>query len=407
MIIIQGLKDKGKPCKGIYIVSKVLFLPMNTNHVVILESIIRQLKCYYDVLCHDRLCHGAQYFTENILQKLDIPYVHFDDSCSLSYQSGLMTQLQAYFRIRQIVKQKVDYLSPGVLVLFIDNDPVAQLAIRISRKNGIRTILVQDGLIRPNEYTERRLNPSKAIYSSLRMFGISLKSIVYGTGGCDDILVNGTTAREILKTRGVPESKMAIIGQPKYDSFIGRIKIDELKKDNLIRYLFAATKELIRDDRNIKFLKEVTRCCADSGVHLIIKMHPRAHETPEDVLRILKYGDANFFEVVKEGDDTIEILKKCDAVITLSSTVILEALMMDKEGIAVHYLAGEQNLRHYDKYGAIFPIQNEGEVSAVIQESMKCGKEKENKKKLLEDELYKLDGKASKRAAEIIQSGIS
>jgi len=387
--------------------SKILFLPMNTNHVMILKHIIGQLKCDYDVLCHDRLCQGAQYLTENVLEKLGIPYVHFDDSCSLSYHLGLMARIRAFCRIRHIIKQKINCLSPSVLVLFIDNDPVAQLGIKMSRKNGIKTILLQDGLIRPDEYTERRLNPSKIIYTLLKTFGISLRSIVYGTGGCDKVLVNGNIAREILKTRGVPESKMIIVGQPKYDSFIKRIKVDELKNDNHRKYLFAATKELIRDDKNIRFLKEVTRCCANSEVHLIIKMHPRAPEIPEDVLGVLKGEDATFFEVVKEGDDTVEILKKCDAVITLYSTVILEALMMDKEGIAVHYLAGEQNLRHYNKYEAIFPIQNEGEVSTIIQESMKCRKEMGNKKKLLEDELCKLDGKASKRAAEIIQSGMS
>ena len=64
---------------------------------------------------------------------------------------------------------------------------------------------------------------------------------------------------------------------------------------------------------------------------------------------------------MKEGDETFEILKRSDILITVSSTVILEALMMNKECVVVNYLAGESRLE-YAKYDAIHSIESEHEM---------------------------------------------
>jgi hypothetical protein len=80
--------------------------------------------------------------------------------------------------------------------------------------------------------------------------------------------------------------------------------------------------------------------------------------------------------------------------------------MMDKECIAANYLAGKRRF-DYDSYNAFYSIENEEEIYNVLKESILLKKSYENKKRLLEDELYKLDGKAGVRTAEIIESMIS
>ena len=78
--------------------------------------------------------------------------------------------------------------------------------------------------------------------------------------------------------------------------------------------------------------------------------------------------------------------------------------MMDKEGIGVHYLSGNQNLCHYNRFNAIHVINNIKEIPDAIRDAIQFKKPYENKKRLLESEIFKLDGKASKRVSEVIES---
>ena len=48
---------------------KVLFLPFNTNHAMIFDSIIKALHCSYEILCHDRISEGIQFKTEESLKE--------------------------------------------------------------------------------------------------------------------------------------------------------------------------------------------------------------------------------------------------------------------------------------------------------------------------------------------------
>jgi len=134
-------------------------------------------------------------------------------------------------------------------------------------------------------------------------------------------------------------------------------------------------------------------------------MHPRTPETPRDIYTIIGEKDTSCIEIVKQGDDTFDILKDIYALITVSSTMIIEALLLDKEGITVDYLAGEQRL-HYSKYDAVYAIEDSDQISQVISNALHKKKPYVNKKRLLEDELFELDGKAAERIAQLIQSSL-
>ena len=136
-------------------------------------------------------------------------------------------------------------------------------------------------------------------------------------------------------------------------------------------------------------------------MHLIIKLHPRGVQEPADIYNLLDINREHSIEIIKEGDDTFELLKRADVLITVSSTIVLEALMMDKECVVGSYLAGESRLE-YGKYDAIHSIESEEEIYDVMKKAILSKKSYENKHRLLEDELYRLDGKAGQRAASFI-----
>ena len=83
--------------------------------------------------------------------------------------------------------------------------------------------------------------------------------------------------------------------------------------------------------------------------------------------------------------------------------MIIEALMMNKEGVVANYLAGEYRL-DYTKYDAVYGINGPDQIHAVIKETLSSKKPYKNKKRLLEDELFMMDGHSAERAAQAIHS---
>lgn len=386
---------------------KVFFVPLNTNHVLIFHEILKSLRCEYEVLCYDKISEAHQYHTESIMRKKQISYRHFSKSITRTPKDNLLLKLINFFKMKKLIKDILEQISPDLIVLALDNDPIAQIFIKESKRKRIKILLIQEALIRPYEYTMRKNYISNYFYKGLSLFGIFLTyTIKYGFGDCDKILVGGKIASDILQKRGVPADRLTIVGQPKYDSFIKNIKSLQPVVNQQKVYLFAASTMIVYDDQNVRFLRKLVEAAEKLGLHLIVKLHPRTNLEPSDIYAILKIKNNSFLEIIKEGDETFAILKRSDVLITVSSTVILEALMMNKECVVANYLAGESRL-DYDRYNAIYAIESENEIYNVLKNSMLYKKSYQNKKTVLEDELYRLDGKAGERAARFIESMIA
>jgi len=381
--------------------SKVLFIPLNGNHVSIFKNVIDALKSEYTVLCHDRISDAPYYHTEQTLKTKRIPYIHFERELKRSTRDNLAKQIADFFRMKKLIRNTIKKISPSQIVLGIDNDPVARVIVKEAKKNGIGTILIPEGLIRLYWYTGSTRDISDWVYKGLECFGIYLRYSKYGTSGCDRILVSGRRAMNILKKQGVPEGKMAIVGQPKYDEFVRKLESRPAEKTERRTYLFAASNTVVKDDANVTFLRKLIECIESLGFFLIVKLHPRTPQTPEDIYKAIGKEKSAGFEIIKEGDDTLTILQKSYGLITINSTVMIEALMLNKEGIAVNYLAEGDRL-DYDEYDAIYCIDREQDILEVLKMSAIIRKSDQNKRRLLEDELYRLDGKAGVRVANLI-----
>ncbi len=381
---------------------KVLFAPLNTNHVTIFHSIAKWLNCEHVVLCHDRISDSFQYRTENLLKPLGIPYMHFPTEMQRSPNDGFGAKVKAFFEMKRQVRDVLGDVRPEVLVLAIDNDPIAQVLIREAKRRRIRTALVQEALIRPHELGGGHKYLSDHLYAALRFFGLCLNYTEYASGGCDRILVGGRIAFDILKKRGFSPERMRIVGLPRYDDFLMKVKERQTSIGNGRRYLFAASTLLLKDEPNRRFLKLLVGAAKDLGIHLTVKLHPRMPEGPEDVRNVIGSGWGDHLEVLKGGDDTFALLEKSEGLVTVSSTVVLEALMMGKECVVANYLAGVSRLE-YGSYDAVHVVEAEEEIPAAMRASSVSPKSTENKRKLLEDELFTLDGRSGERAARRIE----
>ena len=81
---------------------KVLFIPLNTNHVLIFEPVIDRLSCESVVLCHDRISNDQRYRTEHILQDRKIPYIHFPVEIKRDLQESFSSELLHFFRMEKV-----------------------------------------------------------------------------------------------------------------------------------------------------------------------------------------------------------------------------------------------------------------------------------------------------------------
>lgn len=382
--------------------SNILFVPLNTSHVRIFHAIVPWLKRPYEFLCHDRISESNQYRTEELLKKLSLPYRHLPGAVDRSQQDHLPLRIANFFRIRRELVRAFDRIRPAIIVQAIDNDPISQILLRESKRRGVPTVLVQEALIRPYEYVMRKTHLSDVLYKFLHASGIYLKYTMYGSGGCDLVLAAGRIAAGILESRGVPKSRIQIVGSPKYDGLLKRIGSFPTPPDSRT-YLYATSTQVVRDQAHVRFLERLRRAATHLGLTLLVKLHPRSPLEPSDLYRLLHTEPGPTFRILKEGDDTLEILVHSYALVTVSSTVILDALIMDRECIVANYLAGESKME-YGQYDAIYSVENEEHLEEFIAESLRKKKPFENKKRLLEDELHLLDGNAGQRAAKAILS---
>ena len=332
--------------------SKVLFVPLNTNHVLIFHEILKSLSFKYEVLCHDRISEAKQYQTENILKKKQIPYKHFSKTIARTPTDNLLLKFINFFKMKKAIKELLKQTSPDLVVVAIDNDPIVQIFINESKRRGIRTLLVPEGLIKPYDLLTRKTYMSDHLYRLLKFLGIYLAYIKYGTGGCDRILVSGKRALDILKKIGIPKNRMTIVGQQKYDAFLTKIKNSQPQSNETEVYLYAASTRIFEDNREITLVKKLIKSAAKLRLHLIIKLHPRTPQKPQKLYRLIEADSRSSVEIIKEGYETFEILKRVDTVITISSAIVWEGLMMNKECILANYLAGTRRL-DYDSYNAI------------------------------------------------------
>jgi hypothetical protein len=285
----------------------------------------------------------------------------------------------------------------------MDNDPIAKIFIEASKRLKIKTVLIQEALLRPYEYIGRSVYLSDYAYRLLSFFGIYLKYTIYGGGGCDFVISSGRNSSQIFIDRGVPSNKIHISGYPKYDLILKNIDYSKTEQVHPNHIIYAASTSVVENDSNVNFLKRLVEATINLNLSLTIKLHPRGSTEPDNVLKILKEYDLHKVKVIKVGEDTFELLKTSYALITVSSTSVLEALLMDKECILVNFLAGEAKLEYKD-YNALYCIDDCSDIDSVLQLCINSKKPFQNKLKLLGDELHILDGSSSSRVAQTFES---
>lgn len=340
------------------------------------------------------------------------------------------------------ISQTVKQIKPDIVVVGNDDLPASKMFIQTATRMNIPTLLVQDGILSRNiQRRQNRKNENVLKYlltAPYRFFRFIIKTdlpirhkmqtLLYdlrygskwnkdgagaypGTGKCSMMAVFGETTKKMFMSEGINPEKIMITGNPKFDLLFSINKNDY--KENICHKLgIPTTKNIIllltsylveintwTAEQRKEFVSTVARAtAAQRDTILIIKIHPPLENENVYVDIVKKFMP---HPIILKYAEISELLSACSIVITIASTVALEAMALKKPVIFVN-LFNESDMDFYNNSGAFF-VKNENELSDALENA---SIEDEVRNKLRDDFIaknaYLQDGKSSKRIADLI-----
>lgn len=232
-------------------------------------------------------------------------------------------------------------------------------------------------------------DPRTRLYCLMaRCLGISSLQIQFGGCGPDSIEwqffvgdrlgVWGEEARDVILSHGVPADIVVVTGSPRHDSLVHvapagvaetrvRFGVPPGRPMVLFASVFELDAHVSNADRGSVDL--VKRAILDAaarvaGMTLVVKPHPLEHVL--DMKR--QVGSRQQIVVADSGDDIRELIKACDAFVTLGSTSTFDALIANKLVICP-VLPGwpGSDLPFYASTGATVVARSEDEIAGIFR----------------------------------------
>lgn len=230
----------------------------------------------------------------------------------------------------------------------------------------------------------------------------------------DKVCIMGPNNRIFFEENGVPEYKIVITGQPRFDR-IQMIKTSNSKFDvisalglNPAKKIFILTtapfveEGLWQEDERSTFLESIVSAIRKTDAQLIIKVHPREGADPYKKIANMDPGN---IVVVKNEIELYNLLNASYAMITVLSTTGLEALIFEKPLIIVNFFGDSDPINYVTKGVAIGVNRKEDLTSAIVDvlyNEEVCQKLAKARKNFVYEYSYIQDGKASERVANTI-----
>jgi UDP-N-acetylglucosamine 2-epimerase len=301
----------------------------------------------------------------------------------------------------QVVKKE----KPGVIVIVDEYGLYGRAATIAGKINNIPTLAIQHGALTPNDLGWLHLSDE-------------ISNNFIDPKYCpipDKTAVSGEYYKNILTRLGsYPKDRVIITGQPKYDilahanNFFEKRKIyDKFKVEYKKKLVVLATQPLPENENELLFRSVFREIKKLKDIQLVIKLHPNEYDeslhrniAKEVGLDVILTKDINLFE----------LLNACDVLMTVSSTVALEAMILDKPVIIVD-LKTNPDETAFVKSGAAIGVYKSNDINkAIIKILNDKGTKKKlqnNMKKFVYEHAYRIDGLAYKRIVKLINEMIN
>ena len=327
------------------------------------KKLDKELNCYFPYLRRNST-HLFKYENFDIEKFLD------DDL--YSYHKKTLPAIE--YEIKNF-KTIVSTLNPAIIIVGDDRAPSSvRIDMLYSKKENIPFVEIQHGLYSPEKLM------ACPIADKIFIWGEAMKGALIGAGATED--------------------QLEVTGSPLYDSLIDRFNEHSPNLNSTKTLLFAT--QPLPGDINIQIITEIASFLENNNaITLIVKPHPSENTSYyENSLRDF----TNDHIIVKDSkDDFTDLLLDANVLITISSTVGIEAAILDKPMICVN-LTGEKSV--YVSNGVALEVKDLKELTTVIEKVLNdvnvIKKLSKCRKKFVHDYAYLKDGKASERIADAI-----
>lgn len=297
----------------------------------------------------------------------------------------------------KMAEEMIAQESPDLILIENEYSPFQKSLIAAAKIKRIPTIAIQHGVVNATEcgYIFDKAEKDKVILPDI--------TCVYGRYHYD-----------VLTEESIYERKDVIVtGQPRYD-ILFHAK-DLFSKERFMaehginpchRILLWTTQcHAMSDQANIQSYQMVFAAAERlRDATLIIKQHPNEGQKYTRMIEEFagKY-DAHIVITPKDSN-TYEQLFVCDLMIAKHSATAMEAVAMDKPVIILN-LEGEPDIGGYVSEGVAVGVSRDDDLAAIIEGLLRDdSKLKKNRAAYIERYLYRIDGKASERVADLIMA---
>jgi len=301
----------------------------------------------------------------------------------------------------ELAKEAVRMEKPDVVVVVDEYGMYGKAAVFAGEQAGIPTVAVQHGIMSDSNIA--LFHPSGELTD---------RSTPLHNPIPDKTLVNGEYYKNFLASFGYPQNSFVPTGQPKYDVLAKAEKIFNkektraelgLKQHEKMLVLASSTQGFPKKE-NENFMKSLFGAVKKiGGLKLVIKLHPNEYDSS---LHKKLAREAGIEFVITKDANTSELLYACDALITISSTVALEAMILGKP-VVIANLTGKPDQVPYVEKQAAAGVYKDSDmlptIKKILFDEKTIKKLEEPRKKFVFDYAYKIDGMAAKRSADMIR----
>lgn len=302
----------------------------------------------------------------------------------------------------ELMKQAIDLEKPDLILISLEYSGLGRAAVLAGKIKKVPTLAIQHGIIHPFHVGYFHLEGEVSNEFSFDHTVIPDKTAVCGMF-TKDVLTNFC---------GYPNDAVVVTGQPRYDLLTQAEKVFS-RKQTLERHGLSTKKQTIllisqRFSMSHSFIRASIRALKKfSYIQIIIKPHPldKNYEWHDEILRKENYPAL----VLDPKSNTFEALFACDVMLTVSSTVAIETMFLNKPVVIVN-LTGEPDPMPYVESGAALGVYDEKDLAPMIKKALfdeRTRKELEKKRKeFIKYHLYDV-GNATRNIIRLVEKMIT
>ena len=331
---------------------------------------------------------AMDYSSRTILLRNGIPCRHLDEYLTAGIReeikgAGYVGVKGNIFRAVRLSEAMLRKERPALVLSNIDSWLAGKTLAKVADRMGIPTLLYQHGFVPEQDlpFASRYIAVWGDYYKRrLKKLGVPAGRIfTVGFNGADMILKGGFRSRKDVcrSLRLDPEKRIITLTSQGHAPWL-----DKKKDEMFLRAVFGGMKRL-------------------GDAQIVVKLHPAEDgRVAREVAR--KTGCRVRFT---RDFGLYDLLAASDAMVTISSTTAVEAMVLGKPVIICDFF-GRPESREYVKSGAVIAAKRPGGFGKVLEkleDRALLRKMEKRKGKFLLDRVYKTDGNANRRLVSLIR----